>query len=207
MPVFSCSSLKSCGWKRERVWDIWCSESGQDSALQGSSVSRSISWHGFEGSGCECVCVRGPPDAQTERRALFSQVFVSVQIRSTLQTLLPSHCVFLRRSENFERAEKKTQGKCSSWHCTPKDWQYSFDNVIKYPWLHAEIVDQIYWSAFNISKNRFLVQNHWNGSDLPCVILTCFAMTEMAQIRWQRLFEICRWHCEWPPFSLVKIRA
>lgn len=87
------------------VWDIWCSGSGLDSALQGSAVSRSMSWHEFEGSGC--VCVWGPPDVQTERRALFSQAFVSVQILSTLQTLFLSLFVHFRRSEKFWRAEEK----------------------------------------------------------------------------------------------------
>lgn len=53
------------------------------------------------------VCVWGPPDVQTERRALFSQAFVSVQILSTLQTLFPSLFVHFRRSEKFWRAEEK----------------------------------------------------------------------------------------------------
>lgn len=131
MPVFSRSSLTSCGWKRERIWDIWCSESGQDSALQGSSVSRSINWHGLR---AQVVCVRVSEVRQTlrQRGELCSRRLLSWS-KSTLHCKHFFHLtVSSREDQRTLKGLRRKPGKCSSWHYTPKDEQYSFDNVIKY---------------------------------------------------------------------------
>lgn len=139
------SQSLGCRWVsrvwRMSVWDIWCSGSGLDSALQGSSVSRSMSWHEFEGSGC--VCVWGPPDVQTERRALFSQPNPLLSI--SLSTSEDQRSFEgLRRNATLWRLKHVGQVQCF-FKCKNILWKYT--SVYPYKKKGATVLKEKTWSC------------------------------------------------------------